>query len=182
MARQVPQKLIAGDTFKFTFDATPYTSADGFSLSLKLNGPSGTPQKTTAAANANTNSDTLFDVRVSPDVSANLAGGLYSYAVVVSDNTDSYTVESGTLTVEARADLSVNTDLRSHAVKVYESICAVIEGRATQDQQSYTIAGRTLIRTPLKDLIELQKYYKDLVASEQSAAGAGPKKLFVRFS
>lgn len=182
MARQVPQTLLAGDTFKFTYDASPYSSADGYGLSLKLTGPSGTPQKYSYNANANTASSTKFDLRVAPSDTANLIVGLYSYSVVASDGTDEFTVESSTLKVEARADVSVDTDLRGHNQKVLDAICAVIEGRATQDQQSYTIAGRTLTRTPLKDLIELKKYYTDLVNQESGKAGAGPKKLYVRFS
>jgi hypothetical protein len=175
--RQVPETLVAGDTFKFTFDATPYSSADGFGLSLKLNGPSGTPQQTSVTANAN--SGVTFDVRIAPSVTANLAVGLYVYSVVASDNTDSYTVESGNITVEARADLGIATDLRTHNQKVLDAVNAVIEGRATQDQQSYTIAGRTLVRTALKDLLELKKHYEGAVASEQ---GKSQKKLYVRFS
>jgi len=177
MTRQVPDKLVAGDTFKFVFNATPYSSADGFGLSLKLNGPSGSPQQTSVTANANTG--TLFDVRIAPATTANLAAGLYVYSMVASDNTDSYTVESGNITVEARADLGTNTDLRTHNQKVLDAINAVIEGRATQDQQSYTIAGRTLTRTPLKDLMDLKKHYEGAVAQEQ---GKAQKKLYVRFS
>lgn len=181
MSRQITNKMLAGDTYKLVFNAYPYSSADSFGLTLKLNGPSGTPQKYSFAANANTVTATAFDIRVSPAASANLAAGLYSYAVVASDGTDQYTVESGTLEVEVRADLSAASDLRSHNVKVYEAICAVIEGRATQDQASYTIAGRTLTRTPIRDLLELKKHYKELVDNENEASGAGPKKLFVRF-
>jgi len=182
MARQIIQTLLAGDTYKRVFNASPYSSGDGYSLYLKLNGPSGSPQKSSYTANANTTSSTLFDVRIGPDASANLAAGLYSYAVVVDDGTDQYTIESGTLTVEARADLSTASDLRSHNQKVYEAICAVIEGRASQDQQSYTVAGRTLQRTPLRDLLDLKKYYQQLVLEESGDISAGPKKLFVRFS
>lgn len=180
--RQVPNTVLAGDTIKFTYDANPYSATDGFNLYFKLNGPSGAPTKFSFTANANTTSSTLFDVRVAPATSANLTAGLYSYAVVVGDGSDEYTVESGTLTVQPRADLSAATDLRTHNVRVYESICAVIEGRATQDQSSYSIAGRTLNRTPISDLLELKKYYGDLVAQEQGSSGAGPKKLYIRFS
>lgn len=181
MPRQVPQTFLAGDTIKFTFDATPYSSTDGYGLSLKLSGPSGSPQKTSYTANANTTSGTKFDVRITPAESANLASGLYSYAVVVSDNTDSYTVESGTLNVEVRADLSGATDLRSHNQKVYDAICALLEGRVTSDVASYTIAGRTLTKMSISDLLKLKEHYKELVASEQQKVGSGPKKLFVRF-
>lgn len=178
MTRQIPETLVAGDTFKVVFDATPYSSADNFGLTLKLNGPSGTPVQNSFNATANVTA-TKFDIRLAPSVTANLTAGLYVYAVVASDNTDAYTVESGNITVEARADLSISTDLRTHNQKVLDAVNAVIEGRATQDQQSYTIAGRTLVRTPLKDLLELKKHYESAVHTEQ---GKGQKKLYVRFN
>lgn len=179
-SRQIDQKILAGDTYKVVFNARPYSSVNGFNLTLMLTGPSGTPQKSAYAANANPDSEYHFDIRISPTESAALAAGIYSYAVVANDAIDQFTLESGTLNVEVRADLSAETDLRSHNVKVYQAICAVIEGRASQDQQSYTIAGRQLTRTPLRDLLDLKKHYKELVDAEAGKPGSGPTKLYVR--
>jgi hypothetical protein len=50
--------------------------------------------------------------------------------------------------------------LRSHAKIVLDSIEAVLENRATMDQSSMSIAGRSLSRTPLPDLMELRDRYK----------------------
>ena len=175
--RVVPLKITAGDTLKFAYTGSSYSSTDGYGLTLKLTGPSGSPQK--FSYNANTgNTATTFDFRVAPEATANLAAGIYSYALVADDGTDSFTVESGTVTVELRADLSANSDLRSHNQKVLEAIEALIEGRASNDVASYTIAGRSLAKIPLKELIDLRKYYKDLVREEQ---GQSRKKLYVRF-
>jgi hypothetical protein len=178
MTRQISSTILAGDTYSVVF-TTSYSSADGYSASLKLTGPSGSPSKFNFAANANTNSATSYDIRISPSVSANLAPGLYAYAVVVASNTDSYTVETGNVTVAARADLSVNSDLRTHNVRVYDAICALIEGRATSDVASYTIAGRSLNKIPLRELLELKSHYSDLIRQEQ---GKSQKKLVTRFS
>lgn len=180
MSRQIPVTLIAGDTFRLNY-ITSYSPNDGFGLSLKLNGPTGSPQRTTHAATTDSN-NTGFILNVSADTTANLSGGLYNYAVVAANTTDSYTVESGILTVEPRADLNTEADLRTHNRRVYEAICAVLENRATQDQASYSIAGRTLTRIPIRDLLYLKDHYKNLVGIEEGQAGAGPKKLFVRFS
>ena len=50
-----------------------------------------------------------------------------------------------------------------------EAIQAVIESRATKDQEEYTIAGRSLKRTPLPELIKLLNFYETRVAGEQAA-------------
>jgi hypothetical protein len=41
-----------------------------------------------------------------------------------------------------------------------DAIEATIEGRASKDQESYSIQGRSLARTPIADLILLRGKYK----------------------
>lgn len=55
----------------------------------------------------------------------------------------------------------------SHARTVLAAIEAVIERRATLDQQRYTIDGRSLDRTPLPDLMEMRRRYKAEVANQE---------------
>jgi hypothetical protein len=69
-------------------------------------------------------------------------------------------------------------DPRGHAEKVLASIEAVLEGRASMDQMSYTINGRTLVRTPIADLVALRKTYKAEVAAAKR--GGRPSKLLGR--
>ena len=59
-------------------------------------------------------------------------------------------------------NISTNTsiDVQSHARKVLSAIEAVIEGRASQDQMSYSIAGRSLSRMPIDDLLTLRDRYR----------------------
>ena len=54
----------------------------------------------------------------------------------------------------------------------------MIEGRASKDQQSYTINGRTLVRTSIAELLQLRKTYQDEVAKLKS--GARHKRLLRR--
>ena len=58
--------------------------------------------------------------------------------------------------------ISTNTsiDVHSHARIVLSAIEAVIEGRASQDQMSYSIAGRSLSRMPIDDLLTFRDRYK----------------------
>lgn len=48
---------------------------------------------------------------------------------------------------------------KSHAKKVLEKVEAVIENRASKDDLSYTIKGRSLSRIPIQDLLLLRKEY-----------------------
>jgi hypothetical protein len=53
-----------------------------------------------------------------------------------------------------------NSDLRTHAKKVLDSIQAVIENRATVDQSSFTIAGRSLSRMTIEELFMVRDRYR----------------------
>ena len=55
---------------------------------------------------------------------------------------------------------NTNADLRSHAKKVLDAIEAVIENRATVDQSSFSIAGRSLSRMSIDELLTLKNRYK----------------------
>lgn len=57
----------------------------------------------------------------------------------------------------------------SHAERVLVAIEAVIEGRASKDQESYKIGDRELVRTPLRDLLLLRDRYREDVRRARSA-------------
>jgi hypothetical protein len=75
-------------------------------------------------------------------------------------------------------------DDRSHARKVLEAIEAVIENRATKDQEEYQIGHRMLKRTPLNELHKFRQQYEGLVRAEdnaeRAARGQGGSKIVYR--
>jgi hypothetical protein len=74
-------------------------------------------------------------------------------------------------------------DTRSWAQIALDNVDAVIGGRATKDQEAYSIQGRSLSRTPLADLITFRKYLQGEVAKEEDLVSGGPssKQAHVRF-
>jgi predicted lipoprotein len=98
-------------------------------------------------------------------VTSGFAPGRYVATVRASDGTDTFEIEAGELEIEADvASIDSAHDPRKHAEKVLAAIEAVLEKRATKDQESYTINGRSLTRTSIADLLELHKTYKAEVA------------------
>jgi hypothetical protein len=96
----------------------------------------------------------------------------YTWVAVVTSGAEVREVDSGTMKILPRYDQDVALDDRTHAKKVVEAIEAVIEGRATKDQEEYTIGSRSLKRTPIKDLITLRDKYKAELYREQLAENA----------
>ena len=54
---------------------------------------------------------------------------------------------------------NTNADLRSHAKKVLDNIEAVLENRASIDQSSFSIAGRSLSRMSIDELLSFRDRY-----------------------
>src|SRR5690606_30112936 len=99
---------------------------------------------------------------------ADAAAGTYAYAIKATRVSDSAvrTVQSGTLQVLADP---ASQDVRTHAEKVLEAIELLIEGRATKDVSSYSIAGRSLTRMSPDELVKWRSHYRNEVAKQRNA-------------
>ena len=161
-----PSELVAGDRWAWKRDdlGADYPPASyALSYSARLESSGATEIEITASESG---SDYIVEV-----VSATTAGytaGVYHWQAYITRTADSerITVDSGTFEVVANRD-AATTDPRSHVKKTLDAIEAVIEDRASKDQESYTINGRSLTRTSLEDLVNLRDIYKALYADEQ---------------
>lgn len=174
-----PQTLVVGDRWmwKRTDLGTDYPPASySLKYSLRLDGSGATEIEITA-----TGSGSDYLAEVASATTAGYTAGTYSWQAYITRTSDAQRVliGSGSVEVVANRDAST-TDPRTHARKVLDAIEAVIENRATVDQQEYTINGRSLKRMPIDDLIKLRKQYRAEVAAEVAAAnGTGMRKLKV---
>jgi hypothetical protein len=64
------------------------------------------------------------------------------------------------LIIEDGYSTILDNAVRSHAKIVFDSICAVIENRASMDQSSMSIAGRSLSRMSIDELLTFKDRYK----------------------
>jgi len=122
-------------------------------------------------------------VEVAKATTIGYPAGRYYWQAYITRSSDSerVTVSSGTFEVIADRDTDT-ADPRSHARKVLAAIEAVIEGRASRDQEEYSIGGRSLKRTPIEDLLKLRdKYVGEVDAEQRKANGQGSRKLLYRF-
>lgn len=86
--------------------------------------------------------------------------------------TERATLRKGYLTLARNLDsgaISSGLDLRTHAEITLDNIEAVIQGKATKDQFSYSIAGRALSRYSWRELLALREHYRAEVRREQLA-------------
>ena len=121
----------------------------------------------------------LHRISVAAGETSGWAGGLYAVSVRVASGADLVEVESGQVTVTADLATAEGVfDPRSHAQRMLDAIEAVLEKRATLDQQSYTIAGRSLVRTPIVELKALRDEYRREVG--RLNADGKPRRLLGR--
>lgn len=177
MALNIPAKIQAGDTLKYTESLTDYP-ADTWTLAFILLGVAG---RVTYTA---TPSGTDHEINVSAATTAKWKKGVYKYQARVTDGSDIYTVGVGT--VEILPSLIDSTsDERSHVEKVIEALEATILGKASSDQQSLTIGSKSIARlSPSELLIWRDKYKAELRAirqAEKIADGKSGRFIKVRF-
>lgn len=110
-----------------------------------------------------------FAVNVAASTTASYTTGDYTWSAQVTSGAEAYEVDSGTLKLLPRYDQASNLDDRTHARKVLEAIEAVIEGRASKDQQEYSIGNRMLRLMPVEDLLRFRGIYRNEAAAELAA-------------
>ncbi len=171
-----PRELRAGDTWKWRREDLSSTPAPTWTLKYEFKNSTGAFQVTAAADGAN------HAVTVAKATTATFAAGRYRWVAFVDDGTERYSIGTGEIEVLRNFDDDAVLDVRSHAKKVLDAIEAVLENRATLDQQNYTIGNRSLARTPIPDLLLLRDRYRAEVTSQQIVAGLpNPRRAYVRF-
>jgi hypothetical protein len=179
-----PLELRAGDTWKWTREDLSDTPAPTWTLTYRFKNAGGGFEIVATASGAN------FAVSVVKATTAAIAPGSYTWQAFVDAGGERYQVDHGTLKVLPDYGAGVATvalDDRSHARKVLTAIEAILESRATKDQEEYTIAGRSLKRTPIPELLILRDRYRlevsREVVAERIANGLGdPRRIGIRFN
>lgn len=194
-----PQEIIIGDSLLWirrnvqavsendngTLETVNIKASEGWTLKFSAVGKDGV-FSLTAAADSDNADDFKFSAAAS--VTAAYTAGDYLWQLTATKSTTRYTIATGRVTLTDNIALrSAAHDNRSHAKKVLDAIEAVIEGRASIDQMNYQIAGRSLTRTPLPDLLKLRAIYKAEYKGEQATADIAAgldsgRKIYTRFT
>ena len=162
-----PQTLALGDTVKWNRDDLSDYPAPTWTLTYWLYNATKSYSVVATANGVN------HSVVITAATSAAYVAGTYTWKAFVTTGSGStaerYEVDSGTFIIQANPAILVSNaglDDRSHVKKVLDAIRAVIEDRASKDQESFSIAGRSLSRTSIDDLLKFERKYTALYAAE----------------
>lgn len=154
--------IVAGDTFKLDYYNSDYSSSE-YDIEIHLRGYGLEPIDIVEGSTGVTITPegNGWTITVKADNTEDYSTGIYSYAIYAVKTDERYEMERGQVEVKANlVALASTDDPRSHVKKVLDAIEAVIVGRATNDELSYSIAGRSLSLTPIADLLVLRDKYK----------------------
>ena len=148
---QEPNTLVAGDRFVWK----------------RTDLPSDYPTDTYALTYEFHEADNIYYVEVASSTTASYSVGDYNWDAFITRTADSqrFRIDNGKTKIVPNL-ANTNADTRSHAKKVLDAIEAVIEGRASQDQMSYSIAGRSLSRMSIDDLLKFRDRYRSEYMTE----------------
>ena len=159
----LPQRISAGITFDRPIVLTAYPASE-WTLSVALRGVGEI--NITAVAESDTHR-----LLVDAETTSNWMAGKYWYTARVYDGeANLFEVESGEIIIDPDLSMaSAGFDGSTHAQRTLAAIEAVLEKRATRDQEKYSINNRELSRTPISDLLLLRDRYRTQVRQEMKA-------------
>lgn len=156
-----PNTLVLGDYWSWKRDdlATDYPIGT-YALTYEFHsdsGGGGTKKFTLTAVEA----DDTYYIESASSTTTGYAIGDYVWEAYITKTSSSnrIMIDSGRTSITENL-ANTNADLRSHAKKVLDALEAVIENRATMDQSSMSIAGRSLSRMSVDELLTFRNRYK----------------------
>lgn len=158
---QEPDTLVIGDrwTWRRPDLVADYPTAD-YALTYEFHhddGGGGAHAFTITATE--TSDDYIVEVPSATTAAYNSLQYKWYAFITRSSDSERIAVDDGyTFLVDDYAN--TNADQRTHAKKVLDAIEATILGRASQDQMSYSIAGRSLSRMSITDLMMFRDRYR----------------------
>ena len=155
---QVPTELQLGDFWAWKRDnlSSDYPVAS-YSLSYEFNLIDGATVSNFTLTASESNNDYIIEATST----CSYTKGNYNWVSYITRTSDSARVKLEEGFVEIQDNYATTSaSVRSHAKIVLDAIEAVIENRATMDQNSMSIAGRSLSRLSIDELLTFRARYK----------------------
>lgn len=170
---QLINKLVVGNTWDFTTVAADFPASDGWALTLYLIPRFTSPVQARVELTSTAAPDGVSHrFQRSATNTASLAAGQYGFAVNAIKGAEVYTLDgtywSGEVTLLPNPTAGAQgADNRSQAKVALDAINAVLANRATTDQQEFSVAGRSLKRMTMAELLALRSHFEGEVNKER---------------
>ena len=162
-----PDVLYVGDNWLWKRDLTDYPVAS-YSLSYSFRLLTSAATEIALGSSQITESNTsLYTISVASSTTTSYTKGNYTYQEYITKTASSerLVLNKGVVTVKSNLDADTG-DPRSHDRIVFDALEATLENRASIDQMSMSIAGRSLSRMSPDELNSWYSKYKHKVLNE----------------
>lgn len=159
----ISAQLQVGDTWQWTESLPEYPASAGWALSYSFYRYGQQVIQVNATA-----SDDDFSIAVPAATTAGKIAGEWQWTAHVTKGSDRFTVGTGTVTLlPDLAAATETTDLRTDNEKILEALIATQQRRATKEQESMQIGGRSIRYMAPDELEKLIGIYTYKVKAEQ---------------
>lgn len=168
--------LYAGATVKWTLETpSDYNNAAGYAVEYQLVSRDGRITINAASPATITYAGNVATITVPKTTSVNWTPGDYAWMAYATKTGERWLLERGQVEIQPDYSTVSYHETRSHIKKTLDALEALIEGRAVDAVESYSIRGRSLSRMPITELIAWRDKYKMFhqqeVDAENVAAG-----------
>lgn len=173
----VPDHFPAGTTVKFTRTLDDFQPSAGWGYTIYLN---GLTQKFSKAASV---LDNIFSIEFTPTDTASLIPGPFRYAErLVNDGSVDATLTGNTYDITGdELVINIEPNVATSAAGVFNTfeeqqlamIEAVLAGRITSGIESYQIAGRSVTKIPIKELMALRGTLRSVIWRQNNPGQLG---------
>ena len=149
-----PQSFTAGDSVEWRRHLEAYPPNEGWGLFYSFRN-FGAQFDIAAVPKAD-----HYHIALSSNTTTLYKAGSYWWQATVYKGEQQQVALEGTLDVKPNLSLLDNYDGRSHVKKTLDALEATILGKASRDQLSYSIAGRSLSRLSPSELLKWRDSYR----------------------
>ncbi len=149
-----PASIVIGDTVKWKKSLSNYKASDGWTLKYVLK------DVNTINITASASGDD-YSIEISAATTAAWSAGTYFWRSYVEKAAEKYSQQEGIIQVKAgTSSISGIYEEYKHVTEVLTALEATIKNKASLDQLSYSINGRSLSRMTPDDVIKWRNFYR----------------------
>lgn len=176
-------RITAGDSLNFVTQLPDYPASDGWVLTYTLVPRSAGASRILLSSQAEGDDHRL---QASSITTAGWVAGQYSWVASVARGSERYTLAQGAVEVLPDPASASVLDTRSQARVALDNINAYLANASNLTAAKYSIAGRSLDRHPMSELLRLKSHFQVEVAREDAAARVAAglpdnRRVYVRF-
>lgn len=180
ISKTLPSRIRAGDSIEFIYIPVDSSYVDS--------AYTATTTVINSSAKYSADSSTLLEGGFYFDIpsatSSEWTAGDYTLVLSIKSENSRHTISQHNISV--LPDLTSPVDLRTTNKQIFDALVSTIEGSATYNQLKMSIAGRSIERMTLEELITAKNLYAKEVADEERAervldGKSKNKNIMVRF-